>query len=202
MNQVLEMYLRCMTHLEPKRWNARLSLAEWWYNTTYHTAIQMRPFGALYGIPPPQLALGPYTHSKVATIEDHLKDKQRLYGLLKRNLQEAQDRIKLYADQKRTERTFSVGDWVYLRLQPHRQTTVELRGNTKLFAKYFGPYQVIQKIGKLAYRLGLPEGSKIHLVFHVSLLKKKVGNNTAPVFQLPNVDERGHLRVEPVAVLD
>nr|XP_027067574.1 uncharacterized protein LOC113693202 [Coffea arabica] len=51
-NQVLEMYLRCMTHLKPKRWNIGLSLAEWWYNTTYHTAIQMSPFEALYGMEP------------------------------------------------------------------------------------------------------------------------------------------------------
>ena len=47
---MLEMYLRCMTHLEPKRWKARLSLVEWWHNTTYHTAIRMNPFEALYGI--------------------------------------------------------------------------------------------------------------------------------------------------------
>ncbi|XP_027067557.1 uncharacterized protein [Coffea arabica] len=162
----------------------------------------MSPFEALYGIPSPQLALGPYTHPKVATVEDHLKDRQKLDELLKRNLQEAQDRMKLYADQKRSARTFSVGDWVYLKLQPHRQTTVELRGNTKLSAKYFGPYQVIQKIRKIAYRLKLPKGSKIHPVFHVYLLKKNVGNNTTPVLQLPNVDEKGHLRVEPVAILD
>ena len=52
-NQVLEMYLRCMSHLEPKRWSTWLSLAEWWYNTTHHTAIQMTPFEALYGSKPP-----------------------------------------------------------------------------------------------------------------------------------------------------
>ena len=70
MNQVLEMYLRCVTHLEPKKWNSWLSLAEWWYNTTFHTAIQMSPFEALYGTKPPQLALGPYMQTKVATVED------------------------------------------------------------------------------------------------------------------------------------
>ncbi|XP_071926078.1 uncharacterized protein [Coffea arabica] len=110
--------------------------------------------------------------------------------------------MKVYANQNRSERTFSVGDWVYLTLQPYRQMSMELRGNTKLSAKYFGPYQVVQKIGRVAYKLKLLEGSKIHHMFHVSLLKKKIGNNATPALQLPNLDGKSHLRVEPAAILD
>ena len=109
-NQVLEMYLRCMTHQEPKRWNAWLSMAEWWYNTTYHTAIQMSPFEALYGMKPPQLVLGVYSHSKVATVAEHLQERERIEGLIKKNLEEAKNRMKVYADRRRTEREFVVGD--------------------------------------------------------------------------------------------
>ena len=68
-NQVLEIYLRCLTHIEPRRWNQWLSLAQWWYNTSHHTAIQMTPFETLYGLPLPQLALGPYLQSRVAAVE-------------------------------------------------------------------------------------------------------------------------------------
>lgn len=60
----------------------------------------------------------------------------------------------------------------------------------------------MQRIGKVAYRLKLAEGSKVLPVFHVSLLKRKVGQQIVPVLQLPNTDEKGHFRVEPVAVLD
>ncbi|XP_071932986.1 uncharacterized protein [Coffea arabica] len=109
--------------------------------------------------------------------------------------------MKKYADEHKSEREFQVGDWLYLRLQPYRQSTVMLRNNTKLFAKYFGPYLIEEKVGEVAYRLRLPTASKIHPVFHVSLLKKKLGERAAPILQLLDTDERGQIRVEPVALL-
>lgn len=63
--------------------------------------------------------------------------------------------MKAYADTNRTEREFVVGDWVYLKLQLYRQTTVALRKNLKLSAKFYGPYEVLEKLGHVAYRLAL-----------------------------------------------
>ena len=177
-------------------------MVEWWYNTSYHTAIQMTPFEALYGQAPPQLGMGPYTKAKVAVVGDYLKERHKVDTILKQNLKQTQERMKKYADKRRSERRFDIGNWVYLRLQPYRQGSVAWRSNTKLSARYYGSYEVIGKVGEVAYRLKLPTDAKIHPVFHVSLLKKKVGDRTTPVLQLPEVDGRGHLRVEPVAVLD
>lgn len=120
--------------------------------------------------------------------------------LLKQNLTEVQARMKLYSDQHRTERNFEVGDEVYLKLQPYRQTSLALGKNMKLTAKYYGPYPVIQKIGAVAYILQLPTSSTIHLVFRVSLLKKKISSKHIPSNVLPTTDSHGVFNVYPLQV--
>lgn len=68
-----------------------------------------------------------------------------------------------------------MGDWVYLKLQPYKQTTVFNRPNQKLAVKYFGPYLITKRLGHVAYTLQLPPASRIHPTFHVSLLKRHHG---------------------------
>ncbi|GKF96902.1 reverse transcriptase, partial [Tanacetum coccineum] len=68
--------------------------------------------------------------------------------------------------------------------------------------KYFGPFKIIQKVGKVAYRLQLPESSQIHPVFHVSQLKKYKGPTPTVPGQLPTLSTEGLILEEPYAVLD
>ena len=95
-----------------------------------------------------------------------------------------------------------MGDWVFLRLQPYRQTSLAMRRNLKLSPKFYGPYQIVEKIGLVAYKLHLPPDSQIHPVFHISMLKKKIGEHSPPLTTLPPVDSMGYFLVEPVAILD
>lgn len=81
-----------------------------------------------------------------------------------------------FADQHRTYRSFEIGGYVYVKLQPYRKQSLVIRMNQKLAPKYFGPYKVIDKCGKVVYKLALPASSQIHPLFHVSQLKLQVGD--------------------------
>lgn len=194
--------MRCISGDRPKSWAQWLPMAEWWYNTTFHISTGVTPYEALYGQSPPSHKYYTPGGTSVVAADALLQDRDAALRLLKEHLAHSQNRMKQQADLHRTEREFTVGDWVYLRLQPYKQASVALRKNIKLAPKFFGPFQVIQRIGPVAYKLNLPPQSKIHPVFHVSLLKKKLGTRVVAHPTLPPTDAAGQLIVEPVAILD
>ena len=97
---------------------------------------------------------------------------------------------------------FQVGDLVFLKLHPYCQQTVYRRAYQKLASRFYGPYQIEEKVGKVAYKLKLPEGSWIHPVFHVSLLKRRVGETKVTSTELPPLTNDGEIIMEPEAILD
>jgi hypothetical protein len=133
---------------------------------------------------------------------DFLQEKQHMLSKLKENLAQAQGRMKKYADKKRTERQFDIGDMVYLRMKPYRMAAFGLRQAIKLTTKYYGPYRILEKIGRVAYKLLLLPNVGIHPVFHVSQLKKHLGSHVVACADLPLVTPEGKIKTEPTAVLE
>lgn len=117
-------------------------------------------------------------------------------------MQATQNQQKIYADRHMVECSFEVGDLVFLRLQPYRQSSLKKSSVEKLKPRFYGPYRVIRRVGEVAYELELPEGSKIHNVFHVSCLKKVMGQQASTATELPPLDEEGQLELNPEDILD
>jgi hypothetical protein len=92
---------------------------------------------------------------------------------IKQDLKVAQDRYKVYADKNMIVKYFEVGRHVHLKLNPNK-ISLKLGSCTKLAARFCGPFEILEKIGPVAYMLAFLASMNVHTVFHVSLLKKYV----------------------------
>jgi hypothetical protein len=106
------------------------------------------------------------------------------------------------ADRHRTKHSFEVGDLVFLGLQPYRQSSLKKSGAYNIKPIFYGPYNIMCRVGKVSYELELPEGSQIHNVFHMSFLGKIVEQFINTLEDIPPLDEEGHLELVLEEVLD
>jgi hypothetical protein len=132
-----------------------------------------------------------------------LKDAEKQVQMVRESLKVAQSRQKSYADKRRRDLSFEIGDFIYLKVSPMRGTR-RFRVKGKLAPRYVGPFKIIHRKGEMAYQLELPpELSEVHDVFHISQLKKCL---RVPEEQLPMeyLDLGGDLtyRERPIKILD
>jgi len=202
LNKCLEQYLRCFVSENPRSWVNYLPWAQYWYNTAYHCSAEITPFQIVYGRVPPAIIAYNGNDNDPIEVSTLLQQRDKVLQQLKQNLWKAQVRMKKFADKKRSEVSFEIGDWVFVKLQPYRQHSMALRKNQKLGMRFFGPFKVIQRIGQVAYKLQLPEDTRIHPVFHVSILKKCEGDPTDRDVVLPlplkSIEEGPYLQPKTV----
>nr|GEV27282.1 putative mitochondrial protein [Tanacetum cinerariifolium] len=109
--------------------------------------------------------------------------------------------MKAQSDSHQRDVKFLMGDIVFLKLRPYRQRSLSKRLNKKLAPRYFGSFEVLENIGTVAYRLKLPDTASIHHVFHVSQLKKVVGDQVAETDFPKELTKDMEMRVQPQEVL-
>ncbi|GJV44582.1 putative reverse transcriptase domain-containing protein [Tanacetum coccineum] len=164
--QTLEDMLRACVIDFGKGWVKHLPLAEFSYNNSYHASIKAAPYEALYG----RKCRSPVCWAEVGEAQltgpELIQETTEKIVLIKQRMQAAQDRQKSYADRKRKPMEYEVGDRVMLKVSPWKGV-VRFGKRGKLNPRYVGPFKVLAKVGKVAYRLELPqELSRVHHTFH------------------------------------
>nr|XP_016510345.1 PREDICTED: uncharacterized protein LOC107827676 [Nicotiana tabacum] len=155
----------------------------------------------VYGRPLPIVSRYIRDSSTNPVVVASLRQRDEVLAILKANLLHARDCMKSNADKGRREVQFNVGDWMYVRLRPYRQLSVCLQCHTKLSRCFFGPFQIVQRVGAVAYKLAFPPSSKIHPVFHVSVLRKCLGNPYHQITPIDLLDQSSSLVLLPEDVL-
>ncbi|GJX76935.1 putative reverse transcriptase domain-containing protein [Tanacetum coccineum] len=170
--QTLEDMLReCMIYFGGS-WDVHLPLVEFSYNNSYHTSIRCAPFEALYGRKCRSPVLWAEIREGSLIGPELVQETTDKVVVIKEKLKAARDCQKSYPDNRRKPLDFDVGDRVMLKVSPWKGV-VRFGKKGKLAPRYVGPFEILERIGPVAYRLRLSEElSGVHDTFHVSNLKK------------------------------
>ncbi|GAU49453.1 hypothetical protein TSUD_407400 [Trifolium subterraneum] len=194
--QTLEDMLRACVLEDGGNWSKHLHLVEFAYNNSYHASIGMAPYEALYGRKCRTPLCWTEVGDKGVLGPDIIQETTLKIKSVREHMKVAQSRQKSYADHGRMPIEFDEGDHVFLRVMPK----LGLRGvfkTKKLPPRYIGPYQILKRVGPVAYQLALPPSiSRMHDVFHVSQLRKFIPDPFVPV-ELENIDLQPDLTYQP-----
>ena len=184
-------------------WEEHLPLVEFTYNNSYQASIQMAPYEALYE----RSCRSPLCWTEVGessiTSPDIIRNTSEKVSLIRQRLLTALSRQKSYADVRRRPLEFEVGDHVFLKVMPKRGV-VRFDKRGKLSLRFIGLFEILERVGTVAYRLALPPSmSGVHKVFHVSMLRKYTPDPAHVVdWRHIEVETNGTFEEGPVCIVD
>ena len=204
--QILEDMLRsCVIDYEGS-WDRHIHLVEFVYNNIFQSSIGMAPYEALYG----RKCRTPLCWTELSEKKvigkvigpGLIRETEEKVKMIRERLKVANDRQKSYADMKRKDIRYEIEDKVFLKVSPWKKM-MRFGKKGKLNPRFIGPYEVIEKVGPVAYRLALPPNlEKIHNVFHVSMLRR-YRSDPSHVVSTETIELRPDLTYEkePVKIL-
>jgi hypothetical protein len=199
---VIEDMLRMYVMDKPSKWEDCLHLVDFSYNNGYQASLKMSPFEALYGRKCNTPVSLDNLVDRVVVRPDLLQEMEEQMIKIKQNLKDAQDRQKSYADKGRNHKEFKVGDHVFLKVKANR-SSLKLGNYSKLVARYCGSFEILERIGPVAYMIAFPTSMSVHNVFHVSILKKYIPDaNHVIDWNVIQVEQEGAFQVHSVCILD
>ena len=125
----------------------------------------------------------PYVHdeSRVKNVDATLQAREEAISMLKFHLNRAHYKMQSQVNKLRTDRQFEVGNWVYLKLQPHRQVSVRQSQQYKLSSKYYGPFMIEERIGTAIIKSESNSSSVSHLTTYEMPWKREAYGKFASV---------------------
>jgi hypothetical protein len=162
----------------------------------------MSPFEALYGRKCSTPVIWDNPADREVVGPDFLREMEEQMIKIKKNLKATQDRKKIYVDKGKTHREFKMGDHVFVKVKSNR-SSLKLGNCSKLATRYCGPFEILERIGPIAYMIAFPTSMSVHNVFHVSLLKKYIPHaNHVIDWNVIQVEQEGTFQVHLVRILD
>jgi hypothetical protein len=197
-NKVITMYLHCLAGDRPRQWLQWLPWVEYCYNTAFHSSLKMLPFNVVYGRDSPPL-LSYATGARLPAMHHQLQERDEFLLQVREHLEQVQQHHKEQYDHKHWELHFTPGEWVWLRLLHRPMASLDIKSRDKLGPKFYGPFKILERVGKVAYKLEFPASAKHHDVFHVGLLKPFRGEPPSSPGTLPPIR---HVRacLEPLEI--
>ncbi|GJU30583.1 putative reverse transcriptase domain-containing protein [Tanacetum coccineum] len=201
--QTLEDMLRACAIDFGGNWDTHLPLVEFSYNNSYHSSVKCAPFEALYG----RKCRSPIAWAEVGESKlfgpEIVQETTDKIVRIKERLKAARDRQKSYADNRRKPLEFSVSDKVLINVSP-KKGVVRFAKRSKLSPRYAGPFEIVERVAPVAYRLRLPqELVGVHDTFHVSNLKKCLADvNLHVPLEEVKIDDKLYFVEEPMEIMD